>query len=113
GRVPGRAQRERRTPSRRATAVSRLVGDDPEQPWLERRTRPEAPEGAVRLHERVLRRLLRVGRVAGDQVGGAQRDPLVSVHELLVGVGVAPLRAGDELSVVEWPAHHCGIYTAA
>jgi predicted enzyme related to lactoylglutathione lyase len=34
------------------------------------------------------------------------------VHELLIGVGVAPLGAGDELSVVEWPAHHCALYTA-
>jgi hypothetical protein len=33
------------------------------------------------------------------------------VHELLVGVGVAPPRAGDELTFVEWPAHHCAIYT--
>src|SRR5207237_7268816 len=44
---------------------------------------------------------------------GAQRDALVCVHELLVGVGVAPLRAGDELPVVEWPAHHCVVYTSA
>jgi catechol 2,3-dioxygenase-like lactoylglutathione lyase family enzyme len=33
------------------------------------------------------------------------------VHELLVGVVVAPPRAGDELRLVLWPAHHCGIYT--
>jgi hypothetical protein len=33
------------------------------------------------------------------------------VHELLVGVVIAPPRAGDELRLVLWPAHHCGIYT--
>ena len=115
GRLPGRllggAERQRRAPAGRAAAVARLVRDDAQQPRLEGRPGPEPPERAVRLHERVLRRLLGVGGVPGEEIGGSQRDALVCVHQLLVGVGVAPPGAGDELGFVEWPAHHCCVYT--
>jgi hypothetical protein len=33
-------------------------------------------------------------------------------HEFLVGRGVATLRLLDEHRVVQWPAHHCNLYTA-
>ena len=40
-------------------------------------------------------------RVAGDEPGGAEGDALVFAHEFLVGCGVSPLRAGDELRFVQ------------
>src|SRR5262249_42726460 len=101
GRVPRgrarRAERELLPPAGRAPPVPRLVRDDPQQPRPERRAAPEAAERAVRLDEPVLRGLLGVGGVAGEQVGGAEGDPLVQAHELLVGGCVAALRALDEL----------------
>ena len=101
-----RAQREVRAPAGRAAAVARLVGDDLQQPGPERRARAEAAERAPRLDEAVLRGLLGVGGVAGDHVGRAEGDALVCVHELLVGVRVAALRAADQVGFVEWSAHH-------
>src|SRR5262245_49325860 len=76
GRVPrgglrGRAQRERLAATGAATTVARLVGDDLQQPRLERRSRAKAPERAIRLDEGVLSRLLGVGAVAGDEPGGS------------------------------------------
>src|SRR5262245_36193841 len=68
GRVRRSSEREPLPPPGRAAAVPRLVCDDPEQPRPKRRACPEAAERAVRLHEPVLRSLLRVGLVAGDEV---------------------------------------------
>src|SRR5206468_4176564 len=95
--VPGRAQRDRLAAAAGATAIARLVRDDAQQPRLERRTGTEAPERAMRLHEAVLRSLLRVGGIAGDKPCGAKGDALVRAHELLVSGRVSPLGAGDEL----------------
>src|SRR5207244_786333 len=80
-----------------ATAVVCFVGDDPEQPRLKGRAGAETPERAVGLHEAVLRGLLGVSGVPGDEPCGAKGDALVCVHEFLVSGGVSPLCAGDEL----------------
>ena len=50
-------------------------------------------------------------RVPRDHVRGAEGDPLVCVHELLVGVCVTALRASNQVRFVEWPAHHRPFYT--
>ena len=78
---------------------------------LERRARAEAAERAARLDETVLGGLLCVGRVAGEHVGNAERDALVCVHELLIGVCVTALCALDQVLFVEWSAHHRRFYT--
>src|SRR6266511_226247 len=97
GDLPGRAQGERLATAGCATAVARLVRDDPQQPGLEGRAGAKAPERAVRLHEAVLGSLFGVGGVAGDEPCGTEGDALVCAHEFLVSGRVSPLRAGDEL----------------
>ena len=101
-----RAQDEPLAAARRAAAVASLVGDDPQQPRLERRAAPEAPERALRLDESVLRGLLGVGGVARQQVRRAERDPLICAHERLPGLEVAAPGPLDELGFVQWPVHH-------
>src|SRR4029079_5348504 len=118
GRVPRgllgrRAQREAGPAAGGAAPGARLVGDDAQQPRPEGRALAEAAERAPRLDETVLRCILRVARVAGDHVGGAEGDALVCVHELLVGVCVTALRASDQVRFVEWSAHHRPSYTAS
>ena len=118
GRVPRglrgrRTQRETRAAAGRAASVASLVGDDAQQPRTKRRSLAEAAERAPRLDEAVLRRVLRVARVARDHVRGPEGDALVCVHELLVGVCVTALRAPDQVRFVEWSAHHRPFYTAA
>src|SRR5262249_2586385 len=98
---------------RGAAPVVRLVRDDAEEPGPERRAVAEAAERAVRVHERVLRRFLGVGRVAGEGVGGAEGDALVGLHDLCVCVAVSGPCEPDELLLGEWPAHHRPLYTPA
>ena len=62
--------------------------------------RAEAAERPVGLDEAVLRGVLGVGGVAGDEVRGAEGDPLVCLHDLLVRVHVAALGALDELALL-------------
>ena len=113
GRVRRRAEHEPLPPAGRAAAVPGLVRDDPEQPGPKRRACPEAAERAVGLHEPVLRGLLGVGLVAGDEVRGSECDCLMCSHDLLVCGRVACLRAGDELRLGKWPAHHRRKYTGS
>ena len=97
----------------RPTAVGwSLVGDDAQQPRPKGRAFAETSERTPGLDEPVLRRVLRVARVACDHVGGPEGDALVCVHKLLVGVCVTALRAPDQLRFVEWSAHHRPFYTA-
>src|SRR5439155_958839 len=92
-RAPGQA----RARARRADAVASLVGDDLQQPGPKGRAPAKASERPPGLDESVLRRLLRVGGVARDHVGGTESNALVCVHELLVGVCVTALRALDQV----------------
>src|SRR5207247_9378859 len=57
--------------------------------------------------------VLRLGRVPDDEVGDAEGDALICVHEFSVGVLVSALRPFDELRLIEWSAHHRRYYTAA
>ena len=79
--------------------VVRLVDDDPEQPRPEGGSRAEAVERAVRLHEAVLRRLLRVRVPARDR----RRDPvgnaLVRLHEIHIRLVIALTGSCDEPSL--------------
>ena len=63
-------------------------------------------EGAVRLHEPVLRRVLGIGGPTTDEI----RDPcgqwLIRAHQLRVRVHVTFLRATDEVGIVGWTALH-------
>src|SRR5262245_14245791 len=111
GRVRRGAQHEPLPPPGRAAAVPGLVGDDAEQPGPEGGVGPEPAERAVSLDEPVLGGFLRIGLVPGDQVRSTECDCLMCAHELLVCGRVAPLRAGDELRLGKWPAHHHGNYT--
>jgi hypothetical protein len=63
----------------------------------------------VGLDEGVLRGLLGIGGVAGDQDSGAECDLLVAADELRVGVRVPALRALDQLVLCQWSAHHCSL----
>jgi hypothetical protein len=95
----------------RAPPVSRLVDDDSQQPRSQRPRSVKVSERRVRFHERLLRCVLRVCGVAGDEVGGAERWLLMARDDDLVGADVPALRALHQLGVVLWPAHHCGAYT--
>src|SRR3954447_18811908 len=111
GRAPrgvfgGGAQRDVGAASGGTAPVVRLVGDDAKQPGPERCTCAEAAERAPRFDERILRRVLRVGRGARQKVRRAKCDPLVCVHELRVRLLVAPAGALDQQVFVEWTALH-------
>src|SRR3954447_23172664 len=99
-RVLRRAQLPARPPPRGTAPVARLVGDDPQQPRPPRRADPEAPEGAVRLDERVLRRLLGVRGAAGDHARRAKRHVGVTRDELLVRGDITAQGTHDELGVL-------------
>src|SRR5579872_738769 len=97
----------------RANAVARLVGDDPEQPRPRLCPGPEAVQGSVGLDEGVLGGILRLRGGAGDEVGRPEGELLVALHDLLIGVDAAALRAHEQLSVL-WPAlHRIGSITTA
>src|SRR6266511_3263057 len=68
--------------------------------------RTEAAERSKRLDEALLGRVFGVGGRARDDVGGAKRDLLVALHDLLIGGRIAALRACDEHRIVRWPALH-------
>src|SRR4051812_13640698 len=78
--------------------VPRFVGDDPEEPWPERRVRAKSAQRGVRLDERLL------GGVFGVAIG--RDDPcrsdgrvLIPTDERLVRHDVASPRAFDQLGV--------------
>src|SRR4029453_8751023 len=85
------AQRETGSASRRPPLVPRFVRDDPEEPGTKRRSVAEPTEGAVRLDEAVLHRLLGVAAVTRGDERDTKRDPLMHAHELLVGGRIPPL----------------------
>ncbi len=60
----------------------------------------------VRLQERLLSGILRLGGVPEDQVGDAEGEVLVLLHELAEGRAVASARPGDDLLVIQWLAVH-------
>jgi hypothetical protein len=99
-------QREGCAASGGTAAVASLVGGDPKQPRPKGRASAEAPERPIRLDERLLGGLLRVARIARDDVCGAKRDALMCTHELLIGAFVPAASPLDELTVFRWPAHH-------
>jgi hypothetical protein len=105
-RLGGRAQRVRQVgaPATGLAAVARLVGDDGEQPRPERRAVAEASEGVERLDEALLGGVLGLGGVAGDQVSGAEGDPLVAANECLVRGDVTVFGASDQGGVLQWAA---------
>jgi mannose-6-phosphate isomerase-like protein (cupin superfamily) len=100
------AQREPAPATGGPPSVARLVRDDLEQPGPKRRAVPEAIEGAVRLHEAVLYRLLGVARIPRCHERDAKGESLVHAYELLVGGRVAALGAHDERCLVQWSAPH-------
>src|ERR671930_1464552 len=111
GALRSRPQGQRVATRARAAAVASLVRDDLQEPGPERLAGTESVQRAVGLHERVLGSVLRLGGVSDDEVGDAEGDALVCVHEFSVGVLVAALRPFDELRLIEWPAHHRRYYT--
>src|ERR671934_1022805 len=112
GALRARPQRQRVAARARAAAVASLVRDDLQQPRPQRLAGAEPVQRPVGLHERVLGSVLRLGRVPDDEVGDAEGDALVCVHEFSVGVLVSALRPFDELRLIEWSAHHRRYYTA-
>ena len=78
-----RAQRQRGAPAAGAAAVSGLVRDDRQQPRAKWLTRVEAPKRTVGLDERVLCRLLGVGRIPCDYERGAEGERLIGKHKRL------------------------------
>jgi len=111
GRLPrgsllGRSQRKSGAPTGRPPAVPRLVRHDLQEPWAKGRARAEAVQGQPRLDERVLSGVFGLGGSSGYQVRSSECDPLVSVHERLVGGGVSALRLCDELALLGWTALH-------
>ena len=101
-----RAERQASPSSGRSTPVARLVGHDPQKPRPERSTVAEAAQGAVGLDEPVLHGLLRVAAVTGADQRDTECESLVHAYELLVGSGIAALRARDERRLVQWSAPH-------
>src|SRR5262249_9673642 len=79
------AQRQRGASAPGATAISRLVRDDRQQPGTKSFTATEAPERTVRLDECVLCSLLGVRGVAGDHERRAEGERLIGEHELFEG----------------------------
>ena len=77
----------------RAGPVARLIGHDPQQPGPPLRPLAEPVESSVGLDETLLRRVLGVGSRAGDDVGGAKGNLLVSLHDLLIGGRLTALGA--------------------
>jgi hypothetical protein len=73
-----------------AVGVDERVGQDPEQPRLEVGARLELVEGRIRLGERLLNQVLRVGRVARHAHGRGVQLVEVGQHVLLEAF--APLR---------------------
>src|SRR6266536_615486 len=100
-------------PAGRPAAVACLVRHDPEQPGPQGLVRAEASERAPGLEEALLRRVLGVGGVAGDDVGHSECDLLVCADERLVRARVAALRGQDERPLLAWTALHQPYYTAA
>src|SRR5204863_3595979 len=111
--LPRGTQRERIATPRGTPTVARLVRDDGEEPWSKRLAAAKPAERAERLYEAVLRRFFRIRDRPRDQVGDLECDSLVHPYELLVGGDVASLRAGNELRLFEWPAHHHASSTPA
>src|SRR5438128_5592346 len=105
-------QRELRPPTGGPAPVARLVRDDLQQPRAHGQLRLEASERPPRLDESLLRRVLGLGCVAGDEVSDSERDLLMRTHDLLIGTRVSTLRTQHELALFEWTALHCGYYTA-
>jgi hypothetical protein len=91
----------------RAALRARLVRDDLQQPGSERRAAAEAAERPVGLQERLLERVLRVARIASDQVRHPIGEALVLEQQRLVGIDVPALRPLDELLLP--PARRCGL----
>src|SRR5690349_22512128 len=88
------------SPAGRAGSITRLVGDDAQQPRPQFRAGAKPMERAEGLDETLLRRILRVGGGSRDDVGGAERDLLVALHDLLVGGPVPALGAQDQGGIV-------------
>ena len=89
----------------RRTAVRRFrasFGDDLEEPGSKRRARPEARQGEIRLDEGTLRGILRLGRVAGDDVRGPKGEILVLPHKHFVGGAISAAGAFDCSRLVQW-----------
>src|SRR5690348_16803042 len=105
GRIPraevlGQPELEPVNPSRRTRSVASLVGDDAQKPRLQRSSAPKAIQRAKGLDEPLLRGVLRVGGGPCDDVGGAERDLLVALHDLLVGGPLSALGAHDQGGIV-------------
>jgi hypothetical protein len=99
-------KREPGSPVRGAAAVACLVRDDPQEPRPKRRPRSEPRECAIRLHERLLGRVLGVVRSARDEMRRSDGDVLVAANELLVRRHLASARALDQLGLFRWTALH-------
>ena len=84
-------------PAPRTHPVARLVGDDPQQPGPELGAGPEAVKRSKRLDKAFLSGILGVSRGTRDDVGGAESDLLVALHDLLVGGRIAALGACDQV----------------
>ena len=69
----GGRERETRAPPRGAAAVTRLVGDDPQQPRPERLLESEPPERTPGLDDGLLRGVLGLGGVPGNDVGESEQ----------------------------------------
>src|SRR5918993_443831 len=98
--LPRRSQEQAGTARCRPSLVSGLVGDYREQPRPERGAGAEAPEGAVRLHEGLLGRILSRRGVACDEVSGAEGHLLVATHQPLIRRSVSTLRPLCEPRVI-------------
>ena len=84
-------------PAGRATPVACRVADDPQQPRPERRALPEPIERAICLHECLLRRVLGLGGVAEDEIGGPKCD-LTEVSTSAPKAASSPRRARETSS---------------
>src|SRR5918994_3997207 len=97
---PRRAQEQTDATGGRPALVSGLVGDYREQPGPEMGARPEPSQGAIRLHEGLLGRLLGLRSVACDEVSGTEGHLLVAAHQPLIRRSVSTLRPHGELRVI-------------
>src|SRR5262249_40765740 len=82
-----------------AQMVETKVGDDAVDPGVERALEAEVPEMAIRLQERFLVDVLRVGLRTGEVQRQAQDRVVVLADECLERGAVTALRRADQIAV--------------
>ena len=85
-RSPGHRQQPAFPPGARLDPVEAPVDQDAREPDVERQFLAKRREVLIRLHERVLHRLVRLGRIAQVVVRDPGGAPLVPRHQLRVAL---------------------------